>query len=258
MNGASASRTERAAALRRGAIELALFAALGLFMAILGPYDTLRAPLAPRTLYWLAAIVGGGLIGIAVDRLLGARIARFWPRVLVVAAAMTPPVALLVVGLNHWLFGDPPGLVNPWLPWQVFVMSLLVMTMRALAWRRLPPVIETRTRVVPPLPEAEAAFRMRLSAPRRAARLIAVAAEDHFVRVLTDQGSELLSMRFGDALDELALAHGYRTHRSWWVAADAILAVRWTRGVGEARLAGGHVAPISRAFAPILKEAGWR
>ena len=258
VNGASASRMVQPAAWRRGAMELALFVALGLFMAIVGPYGTLRSPPALRTLYWLLAICGGGCIGILVDRLLGRRIERFWPRILVVALAMTPPVSLLVILLNHGLLGDALRLVNPWLPWQVFVISLLVMTVRALGWRRLPPVVETRTRVVAPLPEAEATFRRRLSAPRRSARLIAIAAEDHFVRVHTDRGSELLSMRFSEALAELAFAHGYQTHRSWWVAADAIKAVRWKRGVGEARLAGGQVAPVSRTFGPVLREAGWR
>jgi DNA-binding LytR/AlgR family response regulator len=132
---------------------------------------------------------------------------------------------------------------------------LLLMTLRALLWRR---VIETRTVVMPPLPEAERNFRLRLSARRRAAKLIAIEAEDHFVRVHTDIGSELVAMRFSQALDELSRAYGYRLHRSWWVAADAIEGVRWRRGSGEVRLAGGIVAPVSRSYAAALKSAGWR
>lgn len=258
VNGASPSRTVQRSAWRRGLIDLALLVALGSFMAVVGPYGTLRAPPLIRTAYWLIAIAGGGAIGIGIDLLLGPRIGGFWMRILAVTLAMTLPVSLLVILLNHELFGDPPRLTNVWLPWQVFVISLLVMTMRALAWRRAPPVIETRTLVVPPLPEAEAAFRLRLSARRRSARLIAIEAEDHFVRVHTDAGSELLSMRFAEALDELARAHGYRTHRSWWVAADAIEAVRWNRGVGEARLVSGQTVPVSRTHGPALKDAGWR
>ena len=241
--------------LRRAAIELLLLAALGLLMAMLGPYDTLRLPAAIRTPYWLAAIVGGGLIGIAVDAVLGPRIARFWPRVLAVTAAMTPAVTLLVYLLNRQMLGDAPGIRwQPGLLWQVFVIALLVMAMRALAWRR---VVETRTLVVPPLPEAGRAFRMRLSARRRAARLLAIEAEDHYVRAHTDVGSELVAMRFADALAELEQAHGHRLHRSWWVAGDAIESVRWRRGAGEARLHGGLVAPISRMHAAALKQAGW-
>jgi DNA-binding LytR/AlgR family response regulator len=65
-------------------------------------------------------------------------------------------------------------------------------------------------------------------------------------------------MRFSEAVEELARAHGYRLHRSWWAAADAIESVRWNRGSGEARLAGGITAPVSRSCAALLKEAGWR
>lgn len=39
--------------------------------------------------------------------------------------------------------------------------------------------------------------------------------------------------------------------------ADAIEGVRWRRGAGEARLSGGITAPVSRACAGALKQAGW-
>ena len=116
---------------------------------------------------------------------------------------------------------------------------------------------ETRTLVVPPLPEAEAVFRRRLSAKRRSARLIAIEAHDHYLRVHTDAGAELITLRFADALDELSRAHGWRVHRSWWVAADAVQEVRWRRGVGEIRLVGDLTAPVSRTHGPVLKAAGW-
>jgi hypothetical protein len=240
---------------RRAAVELLLLVPLGLLMAVLGPYRSLEIPAMLRTVYWLLAIVGGGAIGIAVDIAIGKWIRGFWLRLFAVTILMTPAVTLFVWFLNRALLGAKAVPFLPTLAWQVFVIAFLVMAMRAFAWRR---VVETRTVVVPPLPEAERAFRLRLSAKRRAARLIAVEAEDHYVRVHTDQGSELLTMRFSDALAELAQAHGYRLHRSWWAAADAVEGVRWQRGKGEARLIGGLTAPVSRAFAAGLKEAGWR
>ena len=92
----------------------------------------------------------------------------------------------------------------------------------------------------------------------RQLRELALEAEDHYVRVHTDAGSELLTMRFSDAVAELAQAHGYRLHRSWWASADAIESVRWRRGGGEARLAEGITVPVSRSCARTLKQAGWR
>jgi hypothetical protein len=256
VNGASASRTGLRTRLERTALDLLLLAALGLAMTALGPYRTLDIPTALRTGYWLATVIGAGLIGIAVDATLGPHVRSFWSRVAVVALVMTFPVTPFVYALNAVLLGLPrrPWLM-PQLAGQVFVVALLMMALRALAWRR---IVETRIVVAPPLPEAERALRLRLSARRRTARLVAIEAEDHYVRVHTDTGSELLTMRFSEAIEELARAHGYRLHRSWWAFADAIEAVRWNRGTGEARLAGGLTAPVSRSCARALKDAGWR
>jgi hypothetical protein len=247
---------ETGSGLKRLSLDLLLLAALGLLMGELGPYRTLDAPDALRRSYWLVAVLGSGIAGILADRALAGRIPGFWARIGVVSLAITPPVTLFVYALNAVMLDLPrrPWLM-PQLAWQVLIVMLLIMTLRALLWRR---VVETRTVIMPPLPEAERDFRMRLSPRLRAARLIAIEAEDHYVRVHTDLGSELVPMRFSEALDELARAYGYRLHRSWWAAADAIETVRWKRGTGEARLAGGIVAPVSRSCAAALKEAGWR
>lgn len=242
----------------RSAAELALLAAAGVFMAVLSPYGTDTLPASQRWPYWMIGIVGGGGIGIAVDRLLALRVHRPWPRVALTSLLMTPLVCLLVVTDARLVVG---GLSRPKMPdflWQVLIICVAVMAVRALVWRAPRVRVETRTVVEPPLPEAEAVFRRRLSARRRGARLIAVEAEDHYLRVHTDAGSELLTLRMADALAELAGAHGYRVHRSWWIAADAIEAVRWRKGGGEAQMAGGLVAPISRSNMAGLKDAGWR
>ena len=244
---------------RRWAIDLAMLVAIGLLMGFLGPFASERAPLVGRYVYWMICMVGGGLIGIVADELLSRRMAATWRRVVVVSVLMTPLVSLLVLTTEHLLMGGPFG----WsgylrlVLWQVWPILLAVMVVRALVWRRSPARVETRTVIAPPLPEAEATFRRRLSAKRRGARLIAIEAHDHYLKVHTDAGAELITLRFADALDELARAHGWRVHRSWWVAADAVEAVRWRRGGGEIRLVHDLMAPVSRTYAPVLKEAGW-
>ena len=246
VNGASGSRVEADTGAgrrwRRFWLELALLAGVGLVMGLLGPYRTLDVPPLLRTVYWLLAVTSCGLVGILVDSTLGPRIRNFWTRVVVVSLVLTPPVTLVIYALNALMLDLPRRWwLLPQLAGQVFVVALLLMALRALAWRR---VVETRTVVMPPLPEVERSFRLRLSAKRRAARLIAVEAEDHYVRVHTDAGSELVSMRFSEALGELARAYGFRLHRSWWAAADAIEAVKWNRGSGEARLRRAMAPPI--------------
>lgn len=243
---------------RRWAIDLAILIAIGLLMGFLGPFGSEHAPVVGRYVYWMICMVGGGLIGVVLDELLSRRLAVIWRRVAVVSVLMTPPVTLLVLTTQHLLMGGPfDGSGYLGLIWQVWPISLAVMAVRALAWRRSPARVKTRTVIAPPLPEAEAAFRRRLSAKRRGARLIAIEAHDHYLKVHTDAGEELITLRLADALDELARAHGWRVHRSWWVAADAVEGVRWRRGGGEMRLVGGITAPVSRTYGPILKDAGW-
>jgi hypothetical protein len=249
--------------LRRGATDLALLLAIGLFMGLVGPFGSDELSTGQACVYWIVCIVGGGLIGIAFDEAVGRRTRTFWRRLLLTTVVMTPATTLWVMATERVLAG---GVIS-WprylsLFWQVFLICIPVMGIRALVLRRPPAVPETRiveTRVVvaPPLPEAEAVFRRRLSARRRAARLIAVEADDHYLRVHTDAGAELVTLRFAAALEELSGAHGFRTHRSWWVAAEAVEGARWRRGGGELRLAGGLVAPVSRTYAQAVKAAGW-
>jgi hypothetical protein len=243
---------------RRAGAELALLLVISLFMGAIAPFGTETLPPARTYVYWLACIIGGGVIGISIDETLGVRAGAFWPRLAVSSVAMTPAVTLLVLLVSHFLAGQSLHLTRYLgLIWNVWVISAPVMALRALVWRRPHTIVETRVIVEPPLPEAEAVFRRRLSARRRAARLIAVEAYDHYLRVHTDAGAELITARFAEALDELAGAHGLQTHRSWWVASDAIQSVQWRRGVGEARLAGEITAPVSRTHAPALRAAGW-
>lgn len=255
MDGAAAEVPQT---LRRIAAECAILVALGAMMGVLGPYGTGEASALRCYSYWLAAIVGGGVIGIMIDQAMRVPRLPLALRILLTSLMMTPPVMLLVTWLNATVMRHPIGRsALGELAWRVLVVSLLVMTVRALVWRRPPIVVETRKVIAPPVPEAEAIFRQRLPARIRSAPLIAVEAHDHYLKVHTDTGSEMITARFADALDELADAYGFRTHRSWWVAGDRIHAVRWSRGSGTAQLAGGIVAPVSRTQAAGLREAGW-
>jgi DNA-binding LytR/AlgR family response regulator len=242
--------------LRRAAAETALLLAVGLFLGLLGPFGTIERSQLIRMTYWPVVIVGGGVIGIGIDLLVSRRTTSFWPRLAADILLMTLPVTALVWGVSGLMLGPPADQAHlPELVFQVFVISFGVMLLRQLAWRG----VWTQRSASEAEIQAEGAdaFRRRLSAKRRAARLLAVEAEDHYLRVHTDAGDELITLRFSDALHELDGLAGYQTHRSWWVAAGAIEAVRWRRGRGELRLASGLTAPVSRTHTAVLKREGW-
>jgi hypothetical protein len=231
--------------------DVILMVAMGLFLAALGPFGSITAPSVVRFIYWPGVIVGGGIIGVAVDELGGRRFGNPWLRWIFSSVVMTPGVCVLVVFASIWAFGPSRSRHYLDLVWQVFVISVAVMGVRQLIEKTpAPPAapVEART---------DEAFCRRLSARFRAARLIAVEAEDHYLRVHTDAGSELVTLRFADAMADLAGVPGFQVHRSWWAAADAIEGVRWRRGRGELKLAGGLAVPVSRTHAASLKAAGW-
>lgn len=85
--------------------------------------------------------------------------------------------------------------------------------------------------------------------------IVALRAEDHYLRVYTGSGEALIHYRFSDAVRELGDA-GVQVHRSWWVARDAVERVERTGDRQALILRGGVTAPVSRGFAVPARAAG--
>lgn len=93
--------------------------------------------------------------------------------------------------------------------------------------------------------------------PRLGRDLRALEMEDHYLRIHTALGSDLVLMRMGDAVAELGQAEGLRVHRSWWVARSAVEAVERDGKSMRLRLAGGLVVPVARDRQGEVRAAGW-
>jgi len=243
---------------RTGMIEFAALTGLGLFMAAIGPFGTEERGLAERTFYWLILIVGGGVIAALIEPVLVCiRALAAAPRMFAVVQTlvMTPPITMLV-WLVSWRMFDG-ALSAAWyvslLP-RVLVVNVVVVS---LAW------LIRRTLVQPPS-EAPAmspppAIAEKLPPKLARADLLAVEAEDHYLRVHTSAGAALILMRFSDALEALkgSATPGLRTHRSWWVGADAVELCAFRDGRGELTLKGGIKAPVSRSYAESVRQTRW-
>lgn len=241
---------------RSGAAELAALVLFGLFLAAIGPFGTDQTPTAVRYLYWQLAMVGGGVIAALIEPVI-ARSLTGRPQLFAVAqlAAMTLPIAVWVSLLPVIMFGERVSgervlqVLPSVLTINVAVVVLAWLTRKALNRRDPAPTVPDG--VAPP------ALRAKLPPRLARARLIAVEAEDHYLRVRTDAGSALVLMRLGDALDALSGTDGFRTHRSWWVARTAVEAARWKGGRGQLTLSDGSAAPVSRTYAVSLKGTDW-
>ncbi len=243
----------------RGTLARALAIAFGagLFLAFLGPFGSAAAPLYLRVSYWLLLCVGGTVLGVATSALV---CGLFDPEdrrpllmAVVTALAMTPPGTLGVYFMTKGLFGgkapygDLLAYTGP-----VFAVSLAITLVNVLAGRR---PLETHANV-----KADARpprFLERLPAKLRGADLHAVEAEDHYLRLHTSRGSDLILMRLSDAIAELDGLEGAQTHRSWWVAKRAVTGARRLDGRAVLELPGGVEAPVSRNYARALKAEGW-
>ncbi len=86
--------------------------------------------------------------------------------------------------------------------------------------------------------------------------VLALEAEDHYVRIHTDLGSTLVLARLSDAITELGPIEGVRVHRSYWVRKGAVTRV-FTQGKGlRLKLTNGLEVPVSQAYKELARNFG--
>jgi hypothetical protein len=159
-----------------------------------------------------------------------------------------------LVGLaNAWANHSPLTLGGIWRNAPSTFAITAALTALAFLIRRSDPV-ETHAG---PSDGPPARFLGRLPAKLAGAELWAVEAEDHYLRLHTSLGQDLILMRLGDAVAELEGIEGARTHRSWWVARAAVRDVERDDGRAILSLPDGARAPVSRAYAKVLRASGW-
>lgn len=234
--------------------DLTLAVAVAMALSFLGPFGSYDRPLEQRIAASVAYGVGGSLVFWPFLRLvlrLGARYGLPEVFTAVVGLVLAALPVMAVVRLLAATFGFAHPLPDPLAHYFAVLAVVLPIGLAALLVYRL---IDRR-----PAPPAET------GAPRLLARLpahlgadvLALEAEDHYVRVHTARGSTLLLMRLADAVAELDGLDGERTHRSWWVARKAVAAARPEGRRMTLTLANGVEAPVTREAVPQLRKAGW-
>jgi len=226
------------------------------------PYRTENLGIPARTLFWAVLIGFNAFKWWAWYRVLAS---------LVPNATVAARVGVAVAGavlLNAslpfeiaWLFAAIGQDVAPaWAP--TFLAAALI----SLATSSVIAVIGDgqgavllREAATVPVPAAEAPTGLAARAGRADwATLLAVTAEDHYVRLhLADGKQPLILYRFSDALAELAGMEGLQVHRGAWVAGHGVAgAVREGRR-WRLRLANGAFVPVSDAHLAAVRGRGW-
>ncbi len=228
---------------------------MGALLGFVGAFGTMNLPLPIRIaaclpFSWIGAILGYLCARVVFCRPFARR--RPWLGGAVAALAMIPPMAL-IVWLSYRLV-SPPGLPLRALPDMLSITAVMCFAGMAigvaLRQRGLGPGV-TQAGPVPPK------FLERLPLKLRGAEVWAVEAQDHYLRLHTSKGQDLILMRLADAIAELQGIEGARVHRSWWIARDAITEARRGDGRATLTLKDGSEVPVSRTYAGQLRERRW-
>jgi hypothetical protein len=230
---------------------LAITLAAGLFLSLAGAFGTGEAPMVWRLAYWLPLMLVGWVWSVVVSRFVfrsGLFAEPTWARVAIASVLAALPVTVAVGVVGRLAFGvhyasGPPLLVFAY----VLVVCVLLMLIN-IAVDRQP---TTQASDKPPK------FLDRLPLKLRGAEVWAVEAEDHYLRLHTSKGQDLILMRLSDAVSELQGIEGAQVHRSWWIARDAITDAQRGDGRATLTLKDGSQVPVSRTYARLLRQRGW-
>ena len=240
--------------------DISLTAGLSLFYALLAPFGTNVVPLPQRLIQDLAlGFSSMALLWPPMRLLLRLGDRAGLPELFVLIGGLillTIPVTLVSVPLL--------GLFQPQMPKgpaPLIVGYFIIVTMTLpggvaymMVERRL---LNRRPASAPSdVPPQPAKTPIWLS-PRLGPEVLALQGEDHYVRVHTPLGSELLLMRLRDAIKDLEGRTGEQVHRSWWVAREAVGGVRANGRRVSLTLTNGLEVPVSREATARLRRAGW-
>jgi hypothetical protein len=228
----------------------------GIFLAALGPFGSyMNGGLIQRAGYWVASMLLGlvlyGTASIVATRLAPVGTRLRWPVLIGMTLLASVPEALATRTGAFWLW---PELARRQLSlplWfaQTTTIGLIAMLGVALVLDRAASISATDNPPAPSGPPPADALAL-------ADDVLALQMEDHYVRVHRPNGSELILMPLGRAIDGVKV-EGLQTHRSWWVARHAVDSIEGTPRSMRLRLSNGVIAPVARSAVIHLKAAGW-
>ncbi len=253
--------------VRAISIEVFIMVAIGLLFGLIGPFGTYEMPPGTRMAFW----IGSSLVGYAIFRPF-LIVSRWVSEALGVPQIMSGGLALVIAALPLTFlialffadFDAARALGWPRLPslyFQVWVLGFVINTIFVLTMARtgqVPGVPKSDVRAdtnLPPHPKESNDQPNRL--PMTLGKIHALKGEDHYVRVIGEDGEQLVLMRLRDAIADLGSAEGVQVHRSWWVASSGIAKVTRAGRTAEIVLKNGTTVPVSREMVSKLRALHW-
>lgn len=240
--------------------ELGLAAFVGLALAFIGPFGSYTRPLEVRLLASVSYGVAGSVVfwpTLRAALMLGRRAGLPEPLAAVLGlAAASVPVTGVVLLLRPLVAPGGSGVASASLYFAVLALALPLGLAVLFVGRWAEPRREAAAvaEVAAEAPAARVLSRVPLKAR---GELLALQAEDHYVRIHTSAGDALVLMRLADAVAEADGIEGLRVHRSWWVARAAVRDARAEGRRATLTLSNGVSAPVTREVVPEIRRLGW-
>jgi DNA-binding LytR/AlgR family response regulator len=224
---------------------------LGLLLGFLGPFGSYPAfGRIERYAFWLGLGLTGYACGFLAWKLLGKApplAQQPAPAAFIAGLLSAVPQTFMVFWAMSLLQPDQTASVAALVALfaAVTAIQLILLTAIVLIDRTLPPAADTKdTRALP-------------QTVRNEYRLLALEAQDHYVRVHEMHGSKLVLKRLSDAVVEVSDVEGIQVHRGWWVANAAVAGTFVENGKRWVRLVNGMTIPVSRARRRDVLARGW-
>lgn len=235
--------------------------------------ELLDATAVEAATFWVARLVGIGLSLILADRLVKQVFPdRFdtppWLKPVVISGMVAIiPIAAIEMALE---------IVIPVLPelddaavrdtsWLLAYLSeygtfaSILLPLNFLAWllidQREPTEIAVSSAQAPSNHPEEPSFLSKANAIA-ASDVIALSAEEHYVRILTADGAQLIHHPLGRAVSEMPESLGIRVHRSWWVADQHVVNAQRGDRRWSVQLSSGEWVPISDRYTKAARDRG--
>jgi len=226
----------------------AAFVGAAIILTIIAPFGTGEVmSLVPRLAYWFSVVVATYTIGYASNVIANRLAPASLVRSIILAGVLTGVGACVLIyllngfALSYWATGRElfVQLGN------VMVIALVVAGIFQLAY----------SGNADPEAPATAPLLERLPFEKRGA-LVSISVEDHYVRVRTTTGEEMLLLRLSDAVREVGPTDGLRVHRSHWIALDQVKAAARKGDGALLSMTHGPDIPVSRANVSAVRDKG--
>ncbi|MDH7974600.1 LytTR family DNA-binding domain-containing protein [Sphingomonas sp. AR_OL41] len=257
---AAAPGKGRAATIARAVIAATI---AGAILGLAGPFGSyLNGSAEYRLAYWVISMWFGvvvyGAAVVSIVPVAGRSEIPPWMVGVFLIVIASIPQAIATRMLALWFWPDLARIRIGPLVW--YLQVLLVAELLVLGYARWTGLLQLpsspATLTADEASDDDASIWTLLS-PRLGRDILCLAMEDHYVRVHTPLGAELLLMPMARAVAGLSGIEGMRVHRSWWVARAAVTRIEGQSRAMRLHLVNGMVVPVARRAVADLRAGGW-